>query len=161
MPEGFFWCFDYQGTFFKFYPDRDKTELVGVNWEKSGVYTATIAMSPHNRYIYYMPGSSSGSVEWGHPVVQYDTQTGRKKVLAFLNEYYHEKYGYLIGGSFGIELSEDGSLLVIQTNGKFGATGQIGQRATRYFCHSYSGWGTCGIVSPAIVLSGGILLECS
>jgi hypothetical protein len=54
------------------------------------------------------------------PVVQYNTETGEKKVLAWLHDYYHEKYGYKAGGTFGIELSEDGSLLVIQTNGNFG-----------------------------------------
>ncbi|MGA1864130.1 MAG: hypothetical protein ACMUHX_03635, partial [bacterium] len=28
-PNQFFWCFDYQGTMFKFYPDEERTELVG------------------------------------------------------------------------------------------------------------------------------------
>ncbi len=119
-PESFFWCFDYQGTMFKFYPDEERTELVGVNWDESGVYVATMSMSPQNRYLYYVPGSSTGDHKWGNPVVQYDTLTGQKKVIAFLNNFYHDSYGYMIGGTFGIELSEDGSLLVIQTNGRFG-----------------------------------------
>ncbi len=120
MPEDFFWCFDYQGTVFKFFPDEERTELVGVNWDEKGVYAASIAMSPKNRYIYYVIGSHTNSWKWGNPVVQYDTTTGDKKVIAFLTDFYHDTYGYLTGGTYGIELSADGSLLVIQTNGKFG-----------------------------------------
>ena len=128
-PEGFFWCFDYQGTMFKFYPDEEKTELVGVNWDESGVYIATMAMSPACRYLYYVAGSSTGAIKWGIPVIQYDTVTGTKKVIAFLYRYYHDTYGYKTGGTFGIELSADGSLLVIQTNGRFGprSAGSSGQ----------------------------------
>lgn len=119
-PEGFFWCFDYQGTMFKFWPDDERTEIVGVNWDKGGVYVASMAMSPKCRYLYYVIGSHTGSFQWGIPVVQYDTTNGAKKVIAFLNPFYHKKYGYMTGGTFGIELSEDGSLLVIQPNGAFG-----------------------------------------
>ena len=118
--EGFFWCFNYQGTLFKFYPDEDRTELVGVNWDESGVYVGSMAMSPKCRYLYYVPGSSTGSHPWGTPVVQYDTVNDTKKAIAFLGGFYHDNYGYLPGGTFGIELSADGSLLVIQTNGSFG-----------------------------------------
>ncbi len=56
----------------------------------------------------------------GTPVIQYNIQTNQKKVIAFIGPYYHEKYGYVAQGTFGIELSEDGSFLVIQTNGGFG-----------------------------------------
>ena len=77
-------------------------------------------MSPKCRYLYYIAGSSSDSgKEWGLPVIQYDTVTDSKKVIAFLFDYYHDVYGYKAGGTFGIELSEEGSLLVIQTNGAF------------------------------------------
>ncbi len=119
-PEDFFWCFDYQGTLFKFFPDEERTELVGVNWDEKGVYTTSIAMSPKYRYLYYALSASGQGYKWGTPVIQYDTKTGEKKALAFLAPYYHETYGYLPGGTFGVELSEDGALLVIHMNGKFG-----------------------------------------
>ncbi|MCE5251105.1 hypothetical protein LLG96_12885 [bacterium] len=119
-PEQFFWCFDYQGTLFKFYPDEEKTELVGVNWDKAGVYATSMAMSPRCRYIYYIPSESGRAHKWGTPVIQYDTRDDVKKVIAFLAPFYHEKYGYVAGGTFGIELSGDGSLLVIEMNGTFG-----------------------------------------
>lgn len=119
-PEGFFWCLDYQGTLFKFFPDEERTELVGVNWDQGGVYTTSLAMSPKNRYLYYILSAQSTGQKWGTPVIQYDTKTGQKKALAFLAPFYHNTYGYLPGGTFGIELSGDGSLLVIHMNGVFG-----------------------------------------
>jgi hypothetical protein len=118
-PEGFFWCVDYQGTMFKFFPDEERTELVGVNWDDKGVYTTSMAMSPKYRYLYYVLSAQSQGHKWGTPVFQYDTKTGKKKALAFLAPFYHQTYGYLPGGTFGVELSEDGSLLVIHMNGKF------------------------------------------
>ncbi|MBN1292327.1 MAG: hypothetical protein JXB48_10855, partial [Candidatus Latescibacteria bacterium] len=127
-PKQFFWCFDYQGTLFKFYPDEERTELVGVNWDEGGVYTASMAMSPGCRYLYYVPGSSCNGPGWGTPVVQYDTRSDTKKVIAFLDPYYHNTYGYMAGGTFGIELNENGSLLVIQMNGKFSARDKQGAR---------------------------------
>ncbi len=119
-PEGFFWCVDYQGTFFKFYPDEERTEPAGVNWDESGVYTTSMVMSPKYRYLYYVLSAHSQGYKWGTPVIQYDTKTGKKKAIAFLAPFYQKEYGYLPGGTFGIELSEDGSLLVIHMNGKFG-----------------------------------------
>lgn len=117
--EGFFWSMDYQGTLFKFYPENEEVKLEGVNWGKSGVYVASLAVSPKGRYLYYLVGSHTCSHEWGGPVVQYDTKKHTRKVLAFLRDYYQEKYGYFLGGSFGVELSSDGSILVIHANGMF------------------------------------------
>jgi len=119
-PDGAFYCMDSPGTIYKFYPDEERTELIGINWDEQGVYTTSVAMSPKFRYIYYVPGSHGGAMNLGTPVVQFDTQSNKKKVIAFLGPYYHNKYGYGTTGTFGIELSEDGSLLVIQMNGGFG-----------------------------------------
>ncbi len=118
-PDGIFYCMDNQGTFFKFYPEAERTELIGVNWDEAGVYTTSVAMDSKFRYIYYVPGSHGRSMNLETPVVQYNIRSGEKKVIAFLGPYYHEKYGYAIAGTFGIELSEDDCLLVIQTNGGF------------------------------------------
>ncbi|MFC1694245.1 hypothetical protein ACFL1R_12145, partial [Candidatus Latescibacterota bacterium] len=113
--------FDFEsGGMFIFYPDEEKTESTGVNWDKEGVYTTSIAMSPKYRYLYYVPGSHGRTMNLDTPVVQYDTQTGQKKVIAFLGPYYHEKYGYATTGTYGIELDEEGSFLVICMNGGFG-----------------------------------------
>ena len=111
---------DQVGVMYKFYPDEEKTEYIGINWDAEGVYTTSVAMDSKFRYIYYVPGSHGRTMNLGTPVVQYDIKTDQKKVIAFLGPLYHEKYGYACTGTFGIELSEDDSLLVIQMNGGFG-----------------------------------------
>ncbi|MFC1606998.1 hypothetical protein ACFL47_03415 [Candidatus Latescibacterota bacterium] len=118
-PEGIFYCMDMIGTFFSFHPEEERTELLGVSWHKEGIYTASVAMSPGCRYIYYLPDAHGHHPELGQPVVQYDTDTKKKKVLAFLSPFYHEKYGYVTKGSYGIELNEDGSQLFALMNGTF------------------------------------------
>ena len=117
---GAFWCFDSQGTMFKFYPSEDRTELVGVNWGDKGYYAPNMCLSPGGRYIYYVPMQSSMTSELaGEPVIQYDTQTNKKKVLAFIFDYYLEKYGYSVVRRYGIELDVKGESLVFYANGGF------------------------------------------
>jgi hypothetical protein len=120
-PDGAFWCFDMAGTFFKFHPEADRTELVGVNWGAAGKYTTNIAMSPKGRYLYYLPGADKRAFTYGTPVVQYDTAQGRKKVIAFLHDYYLEKYGYAATGTYGLELDAEGATLFFFMDGRFGS----------------------------------------
>jgi hypothetical protein len=117
--DGAFWCITGNGAMFKFWPEKPAVELVGVNWDK-GRYTSTIAMDPTGRYLYYMPGGTKmqNANEYG-TLVQYDIKTHQKKVLAWLVDYYYEKYGYWVGGTYGMEISKDGSFLVIIMNGAF------------------------------------------
>ncbi|MFC1693907.1 hypothetical protein ACFL1R_10415 [Candidatus Latescibacterota bacterium] len=115
---GAYLCFDNFGTIFKFYPAEDRTEYITENWGKEGAYTANLCMSPGGRYLYYLPGLS-GELPKGTPVVQYNTETGEKKVLAFIFDYYMEKYGYAPVRCYGIELDEKGESLVFYANGGF------------------------------------------
>ncbi|MCE5248826.1 hypothetical protein LLG96_01260 [bacterium] len=119
--DGAFWCFDVSGAMFKFYPDEDRTEPVGINWGKEGKYTSNMNFSPKKRYIYYLPGADTRAYQYGTPVVQYDTKTGRRKVIAFLNDFYLNTYGYSPGGTYGVELDEKGESLFFYTNGRFTA----------------------------------------
>lgn len=67
-----------------------------------------IALSPHGRYLYYQPKG------YPSPLVQYDVKTGKKKAICFLQDYYFERYGYWMGGQvYGMEISKDGSFVVI------------------------------------------------
>jgi len=118
-PDNVFYCMDQIGTMFKFYPEEERTEYMDINWD-TGVYTTSISISPKFRYLYYVPGSHGGTMNLETPVVQYDLSNGKKKVIAFLNPYYYEKYGYTVTGTYGIELSPDGSYIVICMNGGFG-----------------------------------------
>ncbi len=116
--DGAFWCFDHLGTIFKFWPDEDRTEYVTENWGPEGAYTANLCMSPGGRYLYYIPGLFYELPE-GTPIVQYDTETGTKKVLAFIFDYYMDKYGYAPVRPYGIELDEKGESLFFYANGGF------------------------------------------
>ena len=116
---GAFWCFSENGAFFKFWPAEDRTELIGPNWGREGLYTANMCQSPKLRYIYYMPGVGSRAMDFGTPVVQYDTQTGKKKVLGFLNAFYLRKYGYNAGAPYGLEMDEKGESIFFYVGGGF------------------------------------------
>jgi len=119
LPDGAFYCMDFRGTFFKFWPEKEKTELIGLNWGPQGVYVTCIAANPGSKYLYYTICGHGRGFEWGAPVIHYDTTTQTKKVLAFLHPYYHEKYGFGNGGSYCYTLSHDGSTLFIVFNGAF------------------------------------------
>ena len=82
-----------------------------------GHYTTSIGLSPGGRYLYYVPGAHGTCWELGTPIVQYDIQSRQRKVLAFLEEYYESKYDYRFGGTFGVNVSADGSTLFIPMNG--------------------------------------------
>jgi hypothetical protein len=116
--EGAYICQTMTGMMFKFYPDQEKIEVLGTNWDK-GLYCTSVALSPGERYFYYTVGAHGSSYKYGCPVVQYDLKMKTKKVIAFLHPYYSDKYGYVFGGSYGVSLNEDGSQLFIAWNGKF------------------------------------------
>jgi len=116
---GAYWCFDEFGFMFRFFPAESRVEPVGLNWGKTGKYTANLVMSPQGRYLYYLPGAHNRMYEYGTPLVQYDTENGKKKVIAFLNEYYVEKYGYSPYGAYGIDISKAGDSVFFYTNGLF------------------------------------------
>ena len=44
-------------------------------------------------------------------------------------DYYYDKYGYWIGGTYGMEISNDGSFLVIVMNGAFKFREAAGEEA--------------------------------
>lgn len=118
-PDGLLWCMTKQGEVFTLDPEADRICAKGINWPGLMRYTCALERSPGGRYLYYCPGAHGVAYEDGSPVVQYDTRTGRKKVIAFLYPYYHEKYGYIPAGSFSIKLDETGERLFTLWNGGF------------------------------------------
>lgn len=79
-------------------------------------YITTMDADPTGRYVYYMPGAHGRSEDDGTPVVQYDVQTKRKKVIAFLAPYYKEKYGCTLTGTFSSALDAKGETLYVSWN---------------------------------------------
>jgi hypothetical protein len=122
--DGAFWCMGNSGTIFRFFPAADRTEYIAQNWGESGMYTTNMCLSPGGRYFYYLPGAHSDAWKFGTPVVQFDTKTKRRKVIAFLHDFYLEKYGYSAYGSYGLELDPAGESLVFYANGRFTRAGE-------------------------------------
>ena len=75
-----------------------------------------IAVDPSGQYLYYL----LMAYELRTPVVQYNVKTGERKALCWLQEYYFDKYGYWMDFCYGMEISIDGSFLVLCMNGTFG-----------------------------------------
>ncbi len=118
-PDGLFWGVSTDGELFSFDPVKEEVADKGVNWPGKEKYTTSMARSPKGRYVYYLPGAHGLSWKDGAAVMQYDTQTGVKKVLAFLHPYFYDKYGYTIGGTFSIVLDTEGARLFVLMNGGF------------------------------------------
>jgi len=114
---GFFWLNSQSGTLYKFWPDERRTEVVTCLWVDQ-TYVPRFAMSEDEKYIYYIPNLVQ-TYSYYQPVVQFNTETGKRKVIAFIADYYFKKYGFYNGGAHGLALSKDGGTLVINFNGAF------------------------------------------
>ncbi len=95
----------------------EKLEPLGSGAVGKQEYTTTMDADPTGRYLYYSPGAHGGAAADGTPVVQYDTRTRRRKVIAFLHDFYFEKYGYHLDGTFSAALDARGERLFITWNG--------------------------------------------
>lgn len=111
----YYWA-TWNGTFFRFKPEGKEgpeIEPLGVTWDE-GRDTLQLGMGPAGRYVYYQPKG------YPSPLVQYDTKTGKKKAIGFLQDYFFEKYGYWLGSQvYGMDVSDDGSFAVVLMNGTF------------------------------------------
>src|SRR5262249_51156921 len=116
------------GRLFCFDPGRQAVKDLGPNFA-NGEYTAVMALSPDERYLYYAPGAHGGGNRLGAPVVQYDIATGRRKVLAFLRDPLRQKFGgFMIGGTYNVQIDPSGERLYITFNGApSGARSPFGQ----------------------------------
>ena len=98
---------------------RTKTEEVeklGSAAVGSQGYVASLAADPTGRYLYYIPGAHGGSERDYSAVVQFDTKTRQKKVIAFLNPFYEKKYGATLKGTYGVAVDPKGDKLYVTWN---------------------------------------------
>ena len=114
--DGWYYWMTSAGAFFKFRPNWDEgpeIEMIGTNWDQ-GRDVLQLALCPERRYIYYQPKGRNS------PLVQFDVKTQQKKAIGFLQDYYFDTYGYSMGSQvYGVEVSTDGSFVVIADNGTF------------------------------------------
>lgn len=91
-------------------------EKLGTAAVASQGYVASLAADPSGRYVYYAPGAHGGSERDGAAVVQLDTMTRRKKVIAFLHPFYQEKYGATLKGTYSVAVDPKGDKLYVTWN---------------------------------------------
>jgi hypothetical protein len=118
-PDSLFYGITMNGQLFSFDPESETLTDRGYGWPGEERYTTSLARSPGGRYIYYCPGAHGHGCRDGSPLVQYDTKTGARKVIAFLAPFYMEKYGYTPSGTFSIKLDDAGERLFVCWNGGF------------------------------------------
>ena len=118
--DGCFYGCTYNGAMFRLKTEGENgPEIVplGVNWG-DGLDVLQMPVSPGGRYVYYQPR------HYPAPLVQYDVRTGKKKALCWIQDYYFEKYGYYFASIYGMEISKDGSFVVLCVNGTFQGKGK-------------------------------------
>lgn len=108
--DGSFWISDSNGNMFKFFPEKDSLVPKGVNAE-TGEYVTFMERSPNGIYLYYTSAHGEGHL------VQYNTITDEKKVIAQLPIYYSDIHSYSIMNFYGGALSRDGSSIFLVCNG--------------------------------------------
>jgi hypothetical protein len=84
-------------------------------------YIASLDADPTGRYLYYNAGAHGGAAADGCAVVQYDTKTKQKKVIAFLHPFYEKKYGCTLKGTYSSAVDPAGDKLYITWNASRGS----------------------------------------
>lgn len=79
-------------------------------------YVASVKADPTGRYLYYAPGAHGGSQKDNSAVVQFDTKTKTRKVIAFLHPALSEKINASCAGTYGVSIDERGERLFITWN---------------------------------------------
>jgi hypothetical protein len=115
------------GTLYRFDTQSEQIEELGPAAVAGETYIASLDADPTGRYLYYIPGAHGGGDRDGAAVVQFDTKTRKKKVIAFLHPFYRDKYGFAPLGTYGSAVSEDGSKLYITWNGNRGGPDERGR----------------------------------
>lgn len=97
---------------FSFDPKTDKVRTLATVWADSPGMDVT----PDGKYIYLVPGGHGPSS--GVPLIQVNVATGAQKVIAFLHAAIWDKHHFNLGGTYCVQVSDDGSTVYIGFNGK-------------------------------------------
>ncbi len=127
-PDGFVYTVGAEDAhLWRFNTKTEQSEDLGALAVGSQTYTASIDADPTGRFLYYVPGAHGSSERDGSPIVQFDTRTRTKKVIAWVAAFYREQYGFLPMGSYTSDVSPDGSRLFITWNGNCGGVDRKGK----------------------------------
>jgi hypothetical protein len=120
-PQGFVYTVSKGGKtglteIYAFNTKTETAEKLGPAAVGSASYITSIDADPTGRYLYYIPGAHGGSDKDGSAVVQFDTKTRQKKVIAFLNSYFKDQCGATLVGTFSSAIDPQGDKLYITWN---------------------------------------------
>jgi hypothetical protein len=101
---------------FAFNVKTERAEKIGTASIGVETYIASMDADPSGRYLYYIPGAHGSAPRDGTPVIQFDTKTRTRKVIAFLHSYYQNTYGFSPSGTYCSVLNDDGSTLFVTFN---------------------------------------------
>ncbi|NBR85600.1 MAG: hypothetical protein EB141_05865 [Verrucomicrobia bacterium] len=101
---------------FAFHTRIERIESLGSAAIGTNQYITTLDADATGRFVYYVPGAHGGSEADNSAVVQYDTKTKTRKVIAFLHPFYTEKYGVTPRGTYSVALDAQGETLYITWN---------------------------------------------
>jgi hypothetical protein len=108
-------------TLYAFDTKTEKVEGLGSASVGSQSYIASLDADRTGRYLYYVPGAHGGGEQDNAAVVQYDTQTRQRKVIAFLHPFYQNKYGVTLKGTYSTAVDPAGDKLYITWNANRGS----------------------------------------
>lgn len=103
-------------TLFAFNTKSEKVESLGAPTVGEQSYIASLQTDARGRYLYYVAGAHGGSDKDGSPLVQFDTKTRKRKVIAFLNAHFQEKYGFSLKGTYSLAVDPSGDKVFITWN---------------------------------------------
>lgn len=109
-----------EAMLYAFDVQTEKSTPLGPAAVGSQHYITSLDADASGRYLYYVPGAHGGSEQDGCPVVQFDTQTRQKRVIAFLHPFYARKYGCTLKGTFSSAVDPKGDTLYVTWNNSRG-----------------------------------------
>jgi hypothetical protein len=122
-PQGFVYTVSEENAMlYRFDTGNEEVRQLGSAAIGSQTYVTSVDADPTGRYLYYVPGAHGGSEKDGAAVVQFDVETKKKKVIAFLHPFLKKRYGYTPLGTFSTAIDPAGDKLYITWNGNLGGT---------------------------------------
>jgi hypothetical protein len=103
-------------TLWAFDTKTETVEKLGDAAVGTQAYIASLDADAAGRYVYYVPGAHGGGEVDGSPVVQFDTKTRTRKVIAFLHPFYKDRFGCTLQGTFSTALDPAGDKLYVTWN---------------------------------------------
>ena len=110
-----------ESILYAFHTKTEQIETLGPAAVGKHGYVATLDADPTGRFLYYVPGAHGGSDADGCPIVQFDTRTRTRKVLAFLHPFYQTKVGATLKGTYSVALDPKGEKLYVTWNASRGS----------------------------------------